>query len=214
LGEPSGFRFSFGEEIAMGAARLSVFEQAVREAVAEADEEGRGDRGAGLGEESAKNAGGRPKILNETKRAEVCALLATGCSLRAAARYVGCDVSTLSKLKERDAAFRDQVVKALAERESFPLAKMREAAGRSWRAAAWLLERTVGGTYRRDSSAEPVDWEREITAEAMERLPEVATRVVERFGGAESDEARYARWMKELEPRDEAADVIRRGGLE
>jgi hypothetical protein len=92
---------------------------------------------------------------------------------------VGCDVSTISKLKGRDAAFREQVTKALAEREAFPLSKVREACGRSWRAAAWLLERTVGGHFRRESTENAVDWEREILEEATSGSPEVAGREAE-----------------------------------
>jgi hypothetical protein len=71
------------------------------------------------------------------------------------------------------------VVKALAEREAFPLSKLREACGRSWRAAAWLLERTVGGHFRRESTENPLDWEREIIEETTSRSPEVAGREME-----------------------------------
>lgn len=198
----------------MGVARLSILERAVREAAAEADAEqaGREGRVAGLvdDEEDGCNVGGRPRVLDETKRAEICALLAAGCTLRTAANYVGCSVSAISKLKDRDAAFREQVAKALAEREAFPLSKVREACGRSWRAAVWLLERTVGGSYRRDCAASPVDWEREITTEVIDRGPELATRVMQKFGG-ESEDAFRARMLKELEPRDEVAEAMGRG---
>lgn len=197
----------------MCAARLSVFQQAVREAVAEAEaeKEGRGVPGAGLGEEGkdAANVGGRPRVLDETKQAEICALLAAGCSLRSTARYVGCNVSTISRLKNEDAAFRARVMKALAEREVFALSKLRAAADRSWRAAALYLERTVGGHYRRDSTADPVDWEEAITAEALEQAPEIALRVMQKFR-PESEEEFRARMLKQLEPRDEVEEVMRR----
>lgn len=159
------------------------------------------------------HAGGRPAVLDAIKRAEVCALLASGCSLRTAANYVNCDVSTISKLKARDAAFRDQVAKAMAEREAFPLSKVREACGRSWRAARWLLERTVGGHFRRDSTENAVDWEQALLDEAVSRAPTDAARVVEKLGG-ESEQQRLARWMEELEMENDAEEETGREGPE
>jgi hypothetical protein len=98
---------------------------------------------------------GRPRVLDAVKRAEVCAMLATGCTFRAAARYVGVSAAAIAMLLKRDESFRAQVDKALAERELTPLAQLRAASGKNWRAAAWLLERTVKGTYRKDNIADP-----------------------------------------------------------
>jgi uncharacterized protein YpuA (DUF1002 family) len=60
-------------------------------------------------------------------------------------------------LLKRDESFRMQVDKALAARELTPLSQLRAASGKNWRAAAWLLERTVKGTYRKDNIADPTD---------------------------------------------------------
>jgi hypothetical protein len=126
-------------------------------------------------ETEEKPKGGRPRVLDEVKRGEVCALLAYGCTFRAAAQYVGCSVSAISMLKERDPAFREQVDKALAQRQTIPLANMREAAKRSWRAAAWLLERTEGRVFKRDGLCDAGDLaaeaERETIDETISRKP-------------------------------------------
>ena len=115
-------------------------------------------------------AGGRPLVLDATKRAEVCAMLAAGCSFRTAARYVGVTAGAVSQLLKRDETFRVQVDKALANREFIPLSQIRAAGGKSWRAAAWLLERTVKGTYRQDNTADPVDISDAVDKELREEL--------------------------------------------
>jgi hypothetical protein len=90
---------------------------------------------------------GRPKFLDEVKRAEICALVSSGCSYRNAARYVGCTVQAISALAKRDPEFAEQLEKAIAQREAFPLASLREASKRSWRAAVFLLKMNVGGRF-------------------------------------------------------------------
>lgn len=117
-------------------------------------------------------AGGRPTIFTEAKRAEICAMLAAGCTFKAAARYVGCSPSAISMLSQRDATFRQQVDRAIAEREIIPLSHLRESSKRSWRAAAWLLERTVKGTYRPGSAEDPLDFGRAVEVEVREHVSE------------------------------------------
>lgn len=88
-----------------------------------------GDDGRADGQEAARAetpaAGGRPLVLDATKRAEVCAMLAAGCSFRTAARYVGVTAGAISLLLKRDETFRVQVDKALANREFIPLSQIR-----------------------------------------------------------------------------------------
>jgi hypothetical protein len=83
----------------------------------------------------------RPRILDEAKRRDVCALLSAGVGLDAAARYAGCSVSTI----RREAVRNDQFARDLRASETRsqldPLKSMRDAARSHWRAAAWLLER-------------------------------------------------------------------------
>jgi outer membrane biosynthesis protein TonB len=90
---------------------------------------------------------GRPKFLDDIKRAEICALVTSGCSYRTAARYVGCTVQAISALAKRDPAFAEQLDKSVAQREVILLSHLRESSKRSWRATAFLLQKTVGGRF-------------------------------------------------------------------
>jgi len=87
--------------------------------------------------------GGRPPVLDETKRRTIIALLANGSSRRMAAGYVGCAPSTLTRTAARDPEFAAQLARAEGNAETEALSFLRQAARkeRYWRAAAWLLER-------------------------------------------------------------------------
>jgi hypothetical protein len=89
----------------------------------------------------------RPPILDEVKRAEICALLAAGCSQQAAARYVGVSPTAIRNAARREPAFHQQLLKAMQTAELDSLQNIRAAAAKSWRAAAWLLERTKPQQY-------------------------------------------------------------------
>jgi hypothetical protein len=84
---------------------------------------------------------GRPRTLDETKRSEICALVTNGCSLKDAARYVGCHVATVRREARRDPEFSKRLRHAARKSELVPLNAIREAAKRSWRAGAYLMER-------------------------------------------------------------------------
>jgi hypothetical protein len=92
---------------------------------------------------------GRPRALDDAKRREVCTLLTAGLELQEAARYVGCTDRTLRNEIRRSAAFRSEVQAALLSARLAPEKLLRQAAGRNWRAAAWLLERTNPNVYSR-----------------------------------------------------------------
>lgn len=123
---------------------------------------------------TGQNRAGRPPFFTEVVRAEVCAVVAAGCSYRTAAKYVGCTVAAISALADRDPTFARQLNKAVAQRELIPLSHIREASARSWRAAAWLLQHTVGGRY-----GEPVPTlEEELAAEAADNVDAVLRSVL------------------------------------
>ncbi len=84
---------------------------------------------------------GRPRTLDDTKKREVCALVAAGCSLEFAARYVGCTHKTIRREGERDADFGQRLRSAQLSARLEPLRALRGKANTHWRAAAWLLER-------------------------------------------------------------------------
>ena len=85
---------------------------------------------------------GRPRALDEIKRREVCALVAAGCSISYAARYIGCKPLTIRREALRNEDFHEQLRQAELRSQLKPLNAMQQAAATHWRAAAWLLERT------------------------------------------------------------------------
>src|SRR5688572_23038777 len=90
---------------------------------------------------------GRPPVLDDVKQHEVCALLNAGCSLRAAARYVGCAPSTISRTSETNPRFAGMIRAAYMRRELKLLDDIREAGHTHWRASAWMLERLYPDRY-------------------------------------------------------------------
>ncbi len=94
-------------------------------------------------------AGGRPRVLDEGKQREVCALVSSGCSVTAAARYVDCAPNTIRRAADRDEAFGQRLREARLAAQLSPLRAMRKAAATHWRAAAWLLERTDPDQFAR-----------------------------------------------------------------
>jgi hypothetical protein len=83
---------------------------------------------------------GRPRALDEMKMREICALLSVGCSRNEAAEYVGCSISTIENTIKRDKDFGQRVRRTEMAAEVGMLKQIRDAAPRSWRAAAWALE--------------------------------------------------------------------------
>src|SRR5262245_53946724 len=96
----------------------------------------------------------RPRALNDSKRREVYALVSTGCSLSAAARYVGCCTRTIRREALRNQEFYDELRRAELACQVSPLRAVRRAAETHWRAAAWLLERTDPDRFARRKPAQ------------------------------------------------------------
>ena len=84
---------------------------------------------------------GRPRVLSPLDLRMICRLINVGCSRRSAARYCGCSPMTITNQMRRDPKFADDVRKAEVYRLVEPLQNLRAQSGRSWRAAAWYLER-------------------------------------------------------------------------
>ena len=84
---------------------------------------------------------GRPKVLDDVKKREVCALVTAGMSLGKVARYVGCCRRTILNERDRDADFDQRMRRAELAAELSPMEAMRRAASTHWRAAAWILDR-------------------------------------------------------------------------
>ena len=85
---------------------------------------------------------GRPRVLDEAKQREVCALVSAGAGIATAAKYVGCSRSTVYREAKQNEEFRVRLDRAKATACLSPLQAMRQACQHDWRAAAWMLERT------------------------------------------------------------------------
>jgi IS30 family transposase len=85
---------------------------------------------------------GRPRVLDDLKRRDICTLISAGCGMGEAARYVGCSVSTIRREILQNEEFKQRIrgSELCAQLES--LRAMRKASATHWRAAAWMLERT------------------------------------------------------------------------
>jgi truncated hemoglobin YjbI len=96
-----------------------------------------------------RSEAGRPQVLDDAKKGEICAILAVGCSRATAARYVGCHPDTIRKTAQRDEEFATALERAESKHEVKNLAFIDQAAkeGKYWRAAAWALERKYPGRY-------------------------------------------------------------------
>jgi hypothetical protein len=84
---------------------------------------------------------GRPKALDEDKKATVCSLIAAGVGLRQAGRFVDCDPNSIRREARRNRDFRRQLAKARSEASIHPLQTLRQAAKTNWRAALCWMER-------------------------------------------------------------------------
>jgi hypothetical protein len=96
---------------------------------------------------------GRPKKLDQKKRAEVCALVSAGVTVREAARYVGCDRDTIRNEAQRNQHFGRELERARSQARVHPLRTMHDAAAKNWRAAAWWLERLAPDEFAHPGGA-------------------------------------------------------------
>jgi hypothetical protein len=85
---------------------------------------------------------GRPRALDDVKRRDICTLIAAGCGMGEAARYVGCSVSTIRREIVQNEEFKKKIRGSELSAQLESLRAMRKASATHWRAAAWMLERT------------------------------------------------------------------------
>ncbi len=84
---------------------------------------------------------GRPLHFDRVRRAELCAMVRTGCSLRNAAQNAGVKMSSIYYACRTDPAFAADLRSAEQERDVRGIRRINNAGEKSWRATAWLLER-------------------------------------------------------------------------
>lgn len=92
---------------------------------------------------------GKVPCLDEVRRAEICAIVAVGCSLTTAAKYVGCSPCTIDRTRKRSPEFEEELRKSEAHHELALVRRIHEAAAKpnGWRAASWLLSRRYPELY-------------------------------------------------------------------
>jgi hypothetical protein len=100
---------------------------------------------------------GRPRVLDPLQQSTICTLVSAGFSLRAAAKLVGCAASTINYLARRDEDFARRLREARMECELAPMQNLKAASARSWRAAAWFLERRYPTRYMKTFTSRQVD---------------------------------------------------------
>jgi IS30 family transposase len=149
---------------------------------------------------SAASRRGRPRVLDEAKRLEISALVAGGCSLQEAAKIVGCGLNTIHRELERNSHFSKSIRRSQMRAQLSPLRAMQRAAGKHWRAAAWLLERAYPERFaRRDSATQSARQAHSLLNEVINIIrqeindPYLQARLVKRLKPAFDDSIRAAR---------------------
>lgn len=89
----------------------------------------------------AKKKRGRPLLFGPVKRAEFLGMIKSGCTVRYAARRIGVDPATIRNACRKDPLFANSLDRAQQERDVLAIRRIQNAGEKSWRAAAWLLER-------------------------------------------------------------------------
>jgi hypothetical protein len=84
---------------------------------------------------------GRPTVMDEEVKRQVCLLLSVGLSRRQAAAYVDIVHTTIANAIERDEEFAARVERAEQMSVIKPLLTIATASRKNWHAAAWLAER-------------------------------------------------------------------------
>ena len=91
----------------------------------------------------------KKRILTETEKKGVLAIITVGCSRETAAKYARCSTKKLRDEIAADPKFATEIKRAEEDSEIFFVNKIRKAADKEqyWRAAAWALERRCPNRY-------------------------------------------------------------------
>lgn len=93
----------------------------------------------------------QPRTVPESDLRLLCTLVSKGCTIKEAARYVGCKLADIRCERETNERFRRRLARAKMKAELAPLRAMQRAMLKDWRAAAWFLERTQPEKFGRRS---------------------------------------------------------------
>jgi hypothetical protein len=108
---------------------------------------------------------GRPEILGDQLKHDVCLAVSLGCSHRRAAEFVGVDESTIRKAADCDPQFRADLARAAVKLEMDCLDRIRRGK-KSWRSSAWLLD-----YLQRDNARKHLDPHKARLLEILEQMP-------------------------------------------
>jgi hypothetical protein len=109
---------------------------------------------------------GRPPVLDEGKRREVCALVYAGLSRRAAAERVGCHVNTIRNTSRRVAEFAERLARVEADADVQRRRQRYEQSVRSWRVVVGSL---LGAEHAASADADVCETILCGLAEALDR---------------------------------------------
>jgi hypothetical protein len=84
---------------------------------------------------------GRPTMFDEAARARFCGMIESGATIRYAAIRLGINRRTVRHACRADPAFAERLRLAEQDRDQAAIGRIHNAGEKSWRAAAWLLER-------------------------------------------------------------------------
>ncbi len=101
-----------------------------------------------------KKPGPKP-FFDDTRREVARQLYAAGLSQRDVAQHLGCTHGTVGNEAKRNPEFAAQVREAKMKYELKALDQISAAGGKSWRAAAWLLERTRPERFEKAARHQP-----------------------------------------------------------
>jgi hypothetical protein len=141
----------------------------------------------------------RPFDLEKQQR--LCAMVSVGTSVRRAAELCETSEATVRSRQKRDAGFRAQIEQALQLRELTPLRHIREACGKNWRAAAWLLERIKPAEY---SQRKADSWQPHEVAATMRGFAQMMIEVLRREVADRDERLRVAQEFTAICRRVEA----------
>ena len=122
--------------------------------------------------------------------------ISAGCGIVGAARYVGCAVSTIRREARRNPVFNEKLRRAHLAAELAPLNALRQAAGRHWRTAAWLLERADVQRYGKQNV-------RFIKPDQLKELTETVAEIVNHEINDDDAARRIVRRFEEMARRFE-----------
>jgi hypothetical protein len=131
---------------------------------------------------------GRPAVFDEILRAQFCAMVQAGCTRRYAAQRLGISRGTITYTCRNEPQFADRLRQAEQQRDFLAVGRIQNAGEKSWRAAAWLLERNAPDHFSlRQQYTDPV--QRMLKHMGKRRFKQLLAEAVEQQAGQQAEPA-------------------------